>query len=124
MLRAAWEVLKPGGRLSFYAIEIPDGLTAAEREAGRLAGPIHVQAGAPYEDLLSRAGFDSVTAEDVSRLYLEAAETRLGQWLLHEGELRVITGDEEYEERIEMRQGAVAGIRAGLLGRSLYLAAK
>lgn len=120
MLRATARLLRPGGSTAFYVIEVADGLAPAEREIAVQVGPRAVASRLPYPEMMRRAGFVVVCAEDVTDAYLATSEA----WLQHSSarreELAAIDGHEAVEERLAGWRDAIGAIRRGSLRRTLY----
>lgn len=122
MLRASRRVLRPGGRLAFHTIEVPPGLSAAERRRASLIGPPGVAARTTYPSLLRSAGFIEIDEVDVTAEYLATQRRWLAATLRHEEGLRSVLGDDAVHEGIERRRRTVDAIEGGLLSRTLYSA--
>jgi hypothetical protein len=116
-------VLRPGGRIAYYNIFVAPGLPAhLHRRALRAGPPAVASRGISQVDLLSRAGFTSVTETDLTGDFLETArawyEGRQGQ----ETELRASFGDSWFEDRQNGSSAMIPAIEDGLLRRSLFVA--
>lgn len=123
VLRACRRLLRPSGRLAFYTIFIPSGLTEAEyRRAVSLGDPPEVVSRAGPSALLRSAGFADFEEIDVTEEYLRTA----GGWYAarerYASELRESEGEAEFADSQASRKGRLELIGAGLLRRSLFVA--
>ena len=122
MLRACFDLLKPGGRLAFTTIYIAAGVSERDyRRAARARGPGIAERRAMTE-LLETAGFLDITESDVTgafgrttRAYLETSE-RYGD------ELSAHWGSARFAESQRNRRATLALIRDGIVRRGLFTA--
>lgn len=122
MLRACARLLRPGGRLAFFTIELATDLTPEQRRVATAAGP-PVVAGPDIAEQLRRAHFVDVIAEDRSNEYMVTARAWLESRLRHRDVIRPVE-PAVYDDRIADGQRAVPLIEQGLLKRYLYVARK
>lgn len=123
MLRACRRLLRPGGRLAFYTIFIPQGLSEADyRRATRAAGPSVTSRRREQRDLLRSAGFAEVAETDVTDEFLRITRALLEARERHAPELRESEGESEFARNHTWRRARVAAIEGGLLRRSLFVA--
>src|SRR3954451_14681846 len=115
-------LLRPGGRLAFTTIHLAPGLTPAQRRRGSVSGPPAV-VGPDGRELLDRAGFDAVHAEDVTADFLTAARGWLDARLRHRDALQSLDA-QAFADRIEVCTSEVNALEAGLLRRTLYVATR
>lgn len=120
MLRACARLLRPGGRIAFFTIELAPDLPPDERRIAAAGGPPVVE-GPDIAEQLRRAHFVDVVAEDRSSEYLQTARGWLDARLRHRDEIRPID-PAVYDDRIADGQTAVPLIERGLLRRYLYVA--
>lgn len=120
MLRACRRLLRPGGRLAFFTIEVTPGLPPDLRRRAVAAGP-PTPAGPDIAGLLERARFVDIVAEDRTADYLETARAWLAARLRHRDEIRPVD-PATFDLRIADGQTAIPVIEAGLLCRRLYVA--
>ena len=66
MLRECVRVLKPGGRIAGYVIQVPAGVTEAQERRAAELGPSDVTAPASPEARAQAAGLTIVLTEDVT----------------------------------------------------------
>lgn len=122
MLRACRRLLRPGGRTAFFTIHLSPGLKGDDARRGKEAAPGKTYARKDYATLLRSAGFTEIEATDVTDEYLRFTGRLLEVNGRHEKALRAAAGDEMFENRQTRREGAIRGIQAGLLRRSLFVA--
>ena len=122
MLRACRRLLRPGGRLAFFTIEVAPGLSRSDHRRAAAAGP-PACAGPDIAELLARARFVDVVAEDRTSDYAATARAWLAARLRHRDEMRP-HDPAAYDERIDRGRHAIPLIEAGLLRRALYVARK
>ncbi|MHA6784317.1 hypothetical protein ACVGOW_25475 [Pseudonocardia saturnea] len=124
MLRASHRVLRPGGRIAYYTIHIPPGLSDRERRRGARAGPPAVASSSAYPRLLRSARFVEMVEVDVTAAYLDTARA----WLRHghrsAEQLATLAPPGEFVESLARRRIALAAIESGLLRGSLFLGAR
>ena len=122
MLRACRRLLQPSGRIGFYTIFIPPGLSeSAYRRALRL-GPPGVASSRQQADLLSDAGFVDIAETDVTAEFLRIARARLEARGRHAAGLRQTEGKSQFEQKQAEERAQIEAIEAGLLRRSLFVA--
>src|SRR3954463_12196997 len=115
-------LLRPGGRLAFTTIHLSPGLTRAQRRRGSVSGPSAV-VGPDARDLLDRAGFDVVQAEDVTADFLATATAWRATRIRHRDLLRALD-PQAYDDRIATNTTEIDAVEAGLLRRTLYVATR
>jgi hypothetical protein len=115
-------LLRPGGRLAFTTIHLAPGLTRVQRRRASVSGPPAV-IGPDGRELLHRAGFDVVQAEDVTADFLATATAWRATRIRHRDRLRPLD-PEAYEDRIATNTAEIRAVGAGLLRRSLYVATR
>ena len=120
VLRATYRLLRPGGRLAFTTIHLAPGLTKAQRRRGAVSGPPAV-VGPDGRELLARAGFDVVLAEDVTGDFRASIIAWRAARLRHGDQLRALDA-QAYEDRIATNTVELQATEEGLLHRSLYVA--
>lgn len=121
MLRACRRVLKPGGRLVFDVVSVPESLVGHNDLEGDYG---FVATAVPYLEMLTQAGFVDFGSEDTTSGYLKVA----GRWLDAarelEPELREAMGDGVFDDKYSSRVESYTMIESGELGRTLYWATK
>ena len=122
MLRACTRLLRPGGRLAFFTIEIATDLSPEQHRLAKAAGP-PVAAGPDIVEQLQRARFVDVISEDRTADYLETARAWLNARVRHREEIRPVD-PAAYDNRIADGTKAIPLIERGLLKRRLYVARK
>ncbi len=123
MLRACRRLLRPGGRIAFYTIFIPQGLSEADyRRAARAGAPSVTSRRREQPDLLRSAGFAEIAETDVTDDFLRIARALLEARDRHASELRESEGESEFTKEQAERRARVAAIDGGLLRRSLFVA--
>jgi len=123
VLRACRRALRPGGRLAFYTIFIPPGLSEPDYRRARRSGPSAVTSGRrEHRELLDAAGFVQVSETDLTDAFLK---TTLAWYRARERravELSEAEGEAAFSERQNDSRGQARAIEAGLLRRSLFVA--
>ena len=122
MLRACARLLRPGGRLAFFTIELAPDLSPEQRRVAIAAGPPLAE-GPDIAEQLRRAHFVDVIAEDRSEDYRVTARAWLESRLRHRDEIRPID-PAVYDDRVADGQTAVPLIEQGLLRRYFYFSRK
>ena len=123
MLRACHRSLRPGGRLAFYTIFIPAGLSDAGYRRAARAGPPAVRARrADHQDLLRAAGFADVQETDLTAEFLQTARAWYRGREQHFAQLAAAEGEASVKEKQANNRAQIKAIEAGLLRRSLFLA--
>ncbi len=123
MLRACRRLLRPGRRLAFYTIFIPQGLSEADyRRAARAGAPSVTSWRREQPDLLRSAGFAEVAETDMTDEFLRIARALLEARVRHAPELRATVGESEFTKEQAERRARVAAIEGGLLRLSLFVA--
>lgn len=122
VLRACRRLLRPGGRLGFYTIYIPPGLTDDAYRQAVQAGPDAVASRRDHLPLLRSAGFADISETDVTAEFLRVARTYLEARRRHADELRRSEGEAEFDRMQGERRDRIAAIEAGLIRRSLFIA--
>lgn len=120
MLRASRRLLRAGGRLAFFTIQVAPGLATADHRRAVIAGPPSV-AGKDGAELLEQAGFVEVFEEDVTAAYLDTARAWRAARLEHRDELRPLD-PQAYDERLVHGTEAIEAIERGWLRRTLLVA--
>ena len=122
MLRACRRVLRPGGRLGFYTIFVPAGLSKDEYRRALVAGPTYVDSRrVDQPDLLRRAGFVDIDQLDLTEDFLRTARAWVEARLRHAHELPA-ANRAQCDQRVQEGRANIAAIEAGLLRRALFLA--
>lgn len=124
MLRASRRALRRGGRLAFHTIQVPPGLSPAQRRRASSIGPPAVTVRTTYLSLLRSAGFIKVDVADLTAEYLATQRRWLAATLRHEEGLCSALGDEAVREGRVRRRRTLGAIEDGLLQRTLYTATR
>ncbi|MCA1693790.1 MAG: hypothetical protein LC749_03165 [Actinobacteria bacterium] len=118
-MRACRRLLRQNGAIAYATIVTSSGLDRKHhREALRL-GPPAVEARAPDDVLMQKAGFVDVQITDVTSEFLDTARSWRGEFSRHESAVKAVVGEAEWEERQASRAGIIKGIEDGLLRRTL-----
>ena len=116
-------MLRPGGRLAFYTIFIPSGLSEAEyRRVVSVGDPPEVVSRASPPELLRSAGFVDFKEIDVTDEFLRTARGWYEARERYASELRKLEGEAEFAGSQASRKARLEFIRAGLMRRSLFVA--
>jgi hypothetical protein len=122
VLRATHRLLRPGGRLVCTTIHVAPGLTPAQRRKALSAGPPAVS-GPDVGDLLARADFSDIRAEDVTAEFLDTARSWLAARLRHRDALSELNAA-AYADRVATCRSEIGALEAGLVRRTRYLATR
>ncbi len=116
-------MLRPGGRLAFYTIFIPQGLSEADyRRAARARGPGITSWRRQQSDLLQAARFADIEELDLTDEFLRVARAWLAARTRLAAELREAEGETDFDQRLRESRAGVRAIEAGLLRRALFVA--
>ncbi|MEE2790180.1 MAG: hypothetical protein VX453_00940 [Acidobacteriota bacterium] len=124
MLRECVRVLKPGGRIAGYVIQVPAGVTEAQERRAAELGPSEVVAPSSFEALTQAAGLTIVLTADVTEAFRSTCAALAAARRDLENELRIDEGDDFYEEERRKKNSMLQGIDEGILRRSLVVASK
>ncbi|MFN2593650.1 MAG: hypothetical protein ABR579_02030 [Actinomycetota bacterium] len=105
--------------MAYTTIVTSPGLDRSSRQKAIRLGPPAVDASAPDDVLMQKAGFTDVRIMDVTSDFLDTARAWLNAFLHYESDVKAILGEAEWEERQASRQQIVTGIEAELLRRVL-----
>jgi hypothetical protein len=123
VLRACRRILVPGGRTAFFTIFAPLGLSKRDQRRAVRLGPRAVASSRSPSELVAAAGFIDVDEVDFTDEFLQTVH----RWLRFSRELepalRRTLGDEVFDQQLSDRTDMVTAIEAGLLRRSLLVAA-
>ena len=123
MLRACKRLLRPAGRVAFYTIFIPSGLSQSEYRRAARAGPSAVASrGREQADLLRSAGFAGVREIDVTEAFLRATRAWYEARARYAGQLGEAEGEASFRERQRDYRLQAQAIESGLLRRALFVA--
>ena len=122
MLRACRRALRPGGRIAFYTIFIPGGLSEDAYQRAVLAGPRAVASPQEHQAMLRSAGLTEIDEVDVTEEFLRLSRHWMEARQRHAAALRKSEGDAEFDRSQTEKRAMVAAIETGLLRRSLFIA--
>lgn len=114
-------MLRPGGRIAFYSIFIPAGLTDRDHRRALRCGPPVVTTRGDYITLLRAAGYLKLKEVDVTAAYLDTARAWLREGHELAAELAQLEPPGAFADKIAHRREGIAAIEAGLLRRSLFI---
>ena len=116
-------MLRPGGRIAFYTIFIPQGLAERDyRRAARVGAPGVTSWRREQPALLRAAGFSNVSQTDVTPEYLRLLRAWTEARERHAAGLREADGEAAFAEKQRENRARLAAIEAGLLRRCLLVA--
>lgn len=122
VLRACRRVLRPGGKIAFFAVVIPEDVTDEVTAAVGEGLPGFAASDSSYPEMLAAAGFTAITEDDVTEAYrVTSARWQDVSFALGD-ELRAALGADLFEEKRANRARSLEAIRAGALGRRFYTA--
>lgn len=105
--------------MAYTTIVTPPGLDRARHQEAVRLGPPAVDASAPDDVLMQKAGLRDVRIIDVTSEFLDTARAWLTEFSRHESDVKATLGGAEWEDRQASRRQIVAGIETGLLRRVL-----
>ena len=115
--------MRPGGRLAYYTIFIPPGLSkTAYRRATRIRSGSVTSWRREQQELLTSAGFAQVEETDVTDEFLRITLALLGAKERYATDLRLSQGQSEFDRVQRQNRATAAAIEAGLFRRSLFVA--
>jgi len=115
-------VLRPDGRLAFFTIFIPPGLSEDAYQRALAAGPPELRHRHNHQTMLASAGFADISETDVTDEFLEIARRWFDARKRRASELKAAIGESEFLRSQTESQATIAAIEAGLLRRSLFVA--
>ena len=125
MLRACRRLLRPAGKIAFYTIFIPSGLSPSEYRRAARSGPAAVTSQRREQGhLLRSAGFTRIEETDVTEAFLRTTRAWLEARSRYAGELSEAEGEAPFRDRQRRYRLQAGAIEAGLLRRSLFVAAR
>lgn len=120
MLRACFDLLKPGGRLAFTTIYITPGVSARDyRRASRARGPGAAERRAMTE-IFRAAGFVNVGERDVTAAFARSTRAYLETSEEYRRELADSWGAGKFAESQRDRRATLALVKEGVLWRGLF----
>jgi cyclopropane fatty-acyl-phospholipid synthase-like methyltransferase len=122
VLRACRRLLRPGGRMAFTTIYVPDDLEPRQHRIGVRAGPWQVATRRSYRELVAQAGFERIVEVDVSGDYATTQRAWLEQNEAHADAMQNLISEDDFRAAQRDRRRALDAITVGLLKRSLFSA--
>lgn len=114
MLRACKTLLRDDGRMAFFTIFVPSGLTPEEYRTAVRSGPSAVSSrGRDHRELLAAAGFSRTEEIDLTPEFREAASTWYFGRERHAAELIAAEGEDSFNERQQDSRSQLEAIEAG-----------
>jgi SAM-dependent methyltransferase len=123
VLAESARVLKPGARLAFSDWVARSRLEANERHRlEEWMAAVTLQSIAGYRELLARAGFGAVTAEDLSAEWIGILRERLRMYRSMRAQTVARFGQARYDEYNQLYAFFVGLVEAGKLGGARFSA--
>ena len=122
VLRACHRVLKPKGRIAYYAIYVPADLSDADYRRITEFWPAAANGRRWPSEMLESAGFTDVHETDVTKQYRVTARAWVDGRRRRYDKLAQAMGEETLKGKIEEGKAILALIKDGLLRRSLLTA--
>jgi SAM-dependent methyltransferase len=121
MLKECRRVARDGGKMLFYVIAPPSGLTGVELDEACEIGPPFVGVPDDYEELLAKSAWKITSKSDLTNDYLLALQ-RLAEGLQAASvNLKKVLGPIEFNDQLVHRRQQISAIERGLLVRDMYL---
>ena len=120
-LRKCYEALRPGGRMAFYTIYIPEGLSARDYERAKRSRGRNLASRKPYMSLMRDAGFEDVRVFDATRAFGATSRRWHEQSARFEQELRALIGDAKFEDDQRSRLTTLRAVSDGIVARGLFV---
>ena len=115
--------MRPSGRIAFYTIFIPSGLSPSEYRRAARSGPAAVTSRRREQgQLLRSAGFARIEESDVTGDFLRTTRAWQEARARHAGELIEAEGEAAFRDRQRDYRLQANAIEAGLLRRALFVA--
>jgi len=120
VLDSCRRVVCDDGRMLFTVISVTPGLQGRDLDQALAGGPPFVETAAPYPDLIRNAGWDLVSATDLTSEYLATVRRVLDREDDFRAEISRVLDDQDAEDSMAKRHATVAALEAGLLRRDLF----
>ena len=122
VLLACRRVARDGARMAFTVIALAPSLSDAERQIALQSAPRFVDLEDDYAVLLGQSGWCLEERTDLTAAYLQSMRAELDGMQLRADALAAVYGPDEFAERVQRQQGAVAAIDSRFLRRELFVA--
>jgi hypothetical protein len=122
VLRACRRVLKPGGRLAFFTIFVPDDVSGRDYRRALDSGPTFVSSRRrDHQEMLRAAGFKAVREVDLTRQFIATSRAWYRLRNRYPADLIAVEGRASFEERQYDYERQISAAQDGLLRRSLFI---
>lgn len=122
VLAACRRVARAGASMVFTVILVAPDASPSGRQRARAFGPLWVETGRGYAEMLADAGWRMAEVTDLSAAFTDAAGLLLDAEEARAEELCTLYGEAKFAEKMARRHGTVGAIGDGLLRRHLFAA--
>lgn len=116
-------LIRPGGRMAFSVIYVPDGLGTEDHRLAVESAPEFVETEVSYPTLLDATGWNMLDRRNVTAEFALSCTARLRFEQAEHDVLLPLIGADELDRREELFSRRIAALERGILKRKLFLVA-
>lgn len=113
-------VIRGNGIMVFSVIYVAAGLAAPVRQRAVDSGPPFIDFDRSYPEMLAETGWMIVDEQDVSQEYEETGRRHFRELLTRQDPLRILFGDDAFDELLARRKKNIEAVAEGIVRRSLF----
>jgi len=113
-------LIRATGRMAFSVIYLTDGASRDDINRAAAAGPVLIEAPAPYPAMLNETGWQIELQRGVTREFAEAIARHAQEYEARADDLAAIMGKEDYAEGLAKLRGKQQCIKDGIVKRCVY----